>query len=216
MNTVALEEIGAGFSNESIGSQQVFRAVLEALSRPGLPVALTHDAEAPTQGHASSAALLLALLDPDCQLWLSPSLLASTAPTWLRFHTGCVVVDDPSVANFLWFHQDDALIDFSQFSLGTESYPDHSATVVVDMAEQPETASRRPALLLAGPGIKDQIKLALDGLRDESFETLLNGIKANRLSFPRGVDVLLTKPTQITGLARTTFLLTEQGVKPCM
>lgn len=212
MNKVALEAIGAGFSNESLGSQQVFRAVLAALSRPGLAVELTHDAETPPQGHSSSAAVLLALLDPDCSVWLSPTLLASTAPTWLRFHTGCVLVADPSAANFLWFHQDDPLSDFSQFSQGTDSYPDQSATVVIDLSEESVSAQLRPAVVLTGPGINGKVELTLTGLNDESRTSLLNAMQANRVSFPRGVDILLAKPAEITGLARTTVLMTGQEV----
>ena len=92
MSTTPLASLGAGFSNEAFGSQAVFRAVLQALSHPGRTVAVEHDAQAPAVGHSASAAVLLALLDSDCTLWLSPKLAASDAGAWLRFHTGCTVV----------------------------------------------------------------------------------------------------------------------------
>eukprot|EP01035_Chromulina_nebulosa_P040011 gene40011-54094_t len=76
----------------ALGSQSVFRAALHALSHPGRVVELPHDAQTPSRGHAASAALLLALLDPDCTLWLSPSLAGSDAAAWLRFHRGCVLI----------------------------------------------------------------------------------------------------------------------------
>ena len=84
MSTTPLASLGAGFSNEAFGSQAVFRAVLQALSHPGRTVAVEHDAQAPVVGHAASAVVLLALLDSDCTLWLSPRLATSDAGAWLR------------------------------------------------------------------------------------------------------------------------------------
>ena len=206
MNAIALENIGAGFSDEAMGSQQVFRAVLRALSRPGEAVELIHDAQVGSQGHASSAGVLLALLDPDCRVWFSASLRSTDVPVWLRFHTGCEVVTDASVAHFLWFHQDDPLLNFSGLANGTDSYPDQSATVIVDIATASAQPDDCPALSLSGPGIETSVSLAVPGLSSASFEVLLEGLSGNATRFPRGVDVLLAGPTQITGLARSTLV----------
>jgi len=102
MTAHALSALGAGFSNEALGSQAVFRAVLQALSQPGQPVRVDHDAQVPSVGHSASATALLAMLDSDCTLWLSPRLAASNAGLWLRFHTGCQLVDLPEQARFVW------------------------------------------------------------------------------------------------------------------
>ena len=56
MTAHALSALGAGFSNEALGSQAVFRAVLQALSQPGQPVRVDHDAQVPAVGHSASAA----------------------------------------------------------------------------------------------------------------------------------------------------------------
>lgn len=202
MSTTPLASLGAGFSNEAFGSQAVFRAVLQALSHPGRTVAVEHDAEAPAVGHAASAAVLLALLDSDCTLWLSPKLAASDAGAWLRFHTGCTVVADAAQAHFVWVAQGDALPALSRLALGTDIYPDQSATCVVDVSRAAiTTVDASDAWHLRGPGIQDVAALQVDGLPDD-FEAPW---AANHAVFPRGVDVLLATADHIVGLPRTTL-----------
>ena len=201
MSTTPLASLGAGFSNEAFGSQAVFRAVLQALSHPGRTVAVEHDAQAPAVGHAASAAVLLALLDSDCTLWLSPRLANSDAGAWLRFHTGCTVVTDPVQARFVWVAQGDEWPALGSLALGTDVYPDQSATCVVDVPRATATkADAINAWQLRGPGIQEMAALQVDGL-PEDFETHW---AANHAVFPRGVDLLLATPDHIVGLPRTT------------
>ena len=202
MSTTPLASLGAGFSNEAFGSQAVFRAVLQALSHPGRSVAVEHDAQAPAVGHAASAAVLLALLDSDCTLWLSPKLAASDAGAWLRFHTGCTVVTDPVQTRFVWVAQGDEWPALGSLALGTDVYPDQSATCVVDVPRATATtADAINAWQLRGPGIQEMAALQVDGLPDD-FETQWS---ANHAAFPRGVDLLLGTPDHIVGLPRTTL-----------
>ncbi len=200
MSTTPLASLGAGFSNEAFGSQAVFRAVLQALSHPGRTVAVEHDAQAPAVGHSASAAVLLALLDSDCTLWLSPNLAASDAGAWLRFHTGCTVVADAAQARFMWVAQGDALTALNRLALGTDIYPDQSATCVVDVSRAATTVDASDAWHLRGPGIQEVAALQVDGLPDD-FEAQW---AANHGVFPRGVDLLLATADHIVGLPRTT------------
>lgn len=200
MSTTPLASLGAGFSNEAFGSQAVFRAVLQALSHPGRTVAVEHDAQTPAVGHAASAAVLLALLDSDCTLWLSPKLAASDAGAWLRFHTGCTVVADAAQARFVWVAQGDALPALNRLALGTDIYPDQSATCVVDVPRAATTVDASDAGHLRGPGIQEVAALQVDGLPDD-FEAQW---AANHGVFPRGVDLLLATADHIVGLPRTT------------
>lgn len=200
MSTTPLASLGAGFSNEAFGSQAVFRAVLQALSHPGRTVAIEHDAQTPSLGHAASAAVLLALLDSDCTLWLSPKLAASDAGAWLRFHTGCTVVADAAQARFVWVAQGDALPALNRLALGTDIYPDQSATCVVDVSRAATTVDASDAWHLRGPGIQEVAALQVDGLPDD-FEAQW---AANHGVFPRGVDLLLATADHIVGLPRTT------------
>lgn len=201
MSTTTLASLGAGFLNEAFGSQAVFRAVLQALSHPGRCVVLEHDAQTPAVGCAASAAVLLALLDSESALWLSPRLVASDAGAWLRFHTGCVLVNDPSQARFVWVAQGDALPALHNLAQGTDTYPDQSATCVVDVAHATvATVGASGAWHLMGPGIQGATALQVDGLPEE-FEAQW---AANHASFPRGVDMLLGTAGHIVGLPRTT------------
>ena len=201
MSTNPLASLGAGFSNEAFGSQAVFRAVLQALSHPGRTVAVEHDAQAPAVGHAASAVVLLALLDSDCTLWLSPRLATSDAGAWLRFHTGCTLVSDAAHACFVWVAQGDVVPPLDSLALGTDIYPDQSATCVVDVSRAAATtADASDAWHLRGPGIRDVAALRVDGLPDD-FEAQW---AANHGVFPRGVDLLLATADHIVGLPRTT------------
>ncbi len=204
MNALRLSSLGAGFSDASMGSQAVFRAALQALSHPGRIVDLPHDAQVPSHGHAASAALLLALLDPDCRLWLSPSLARTDAAAWLRFHTGCVLVDAPAEAQFAWIANGDATPPLDAFAPGSDSYPDQSATCVVDVVSL--TASTAGGWTLSGPGIQTSARLTVEGRDADDFVAQW---RANHAAFPRGVDVYLATPRQIVGLPRSTRIEQE-------
>ncbi|MCR6476810.1 phosphonate C-P lyase system protein PhnH [Variovorax sp. ZS18.2.2] len=207
MNAHDLSSLGAGFSDAALGSQSVFRAALHALSHPGRVVALPHDAQTPSRGHAASAALLLALLDPDCTLWLSPSLAGSDAAAWLRFHTGCVLVDAPEAAQFAWVAQGDECPSFDIFARGSDAYPDQSATCVLDVAALAEGG--KAAWTLRGPGIQHSTRVAVDGLPHPGASAFAAQWAANHAAFPRGIDLFLATPQQIVGLPRTTRIEQE-------
>lgn len=198
--TTHLSALGAGFSSEALGSQGVFRSVLQALSQPGDPVALAHDAEVPATGHAASAAVLLALLDSECTLWLSPALASSQAGTWLRFHTGCVLVEAPEQARFVWVAEGDALPALASLQRGSDEYPDQSATCVIDVAVLAPAVEGAGAWRLTGPGIRAVQHLRVAGLPEDFVPQWAD----NHGAFPRGVDLVLATATHIAGLPRTT------------
>ena len=105
-----LNDLGRGFADPALCSQSVFRHALDALSLPGRIAVLDasgplKNMQAPRGAHTAAAALLLALLDQDCKLWLSDGFTHSDAAAWLRFHTGCSIVQDPAQADFAWVAQ---------------------------------------------------------------------------------------------------------------
>lgn len=208
MNPMDLQQVRAGFDDEAHGSQAVFRAALDALSHPGRPRAVDASAEAPRHGHRAAALVLLALLDADCSLWLSPALRGSDAAAWLRFHTGCRLVDQASQAQFLWVGLGEAMPALDCLAQGTDSDPDHSATCVLEV--QALDASGTPpgagldgaAWRLRGPGIDGEASLCAPGAPAD----FAHQWAANHAAFPRGVDLLLATPTHIAGLPRTTAL----------
>lgn len=204
MKAQDLQHIAAGFTHEAFGSQAVFRAALDALSHPGRPWPMPTDCALPRHGQPAAAALLLGLLDADTRLWLSPALAHSDAAQWLRFHTGCHIVAEATGANFLWVALGDALPAISSLHLGTDAYPDQSATCVIETLSLHENVA---GWTLQGPGIQNQRHLQVTGLSPDFKQAWQN----NYASFPRGVDMFLTTLTHVVGLPRTTRILNTQG-----
>ncbi len=201
MAAVDLSTLGAGFSDLAIGSQTVFRAALHALSHPGRIVPVPHDAKTPAAAQPASAAILLALVDPDCKVWMSPTLAQSDAPSWLRFHTGCALINDHRLAQFLWVARGDPLPAFGELRQGSDADPDQGATVVIDVAGIDSTAAEG-AWRLTGPGIQAVTRLSVDGLPAQFVEDW----RRNHAAFPCGIDVFLACESDVVGLPRTTTI----------
>jgi len=208
MNHRDLSTLGAGFGNEALGSQAVFRAAMQALSHPGRVVSVLHDAQTPAKTQGASAALLLALLDADCTLWLSDSFAATDAALWLHFHTGCRIVADPAQAQFVWVAQGDAMPTLASLNQGSDAYPDQSTTCVVDVATVQPGSADRPGWGLRGPGIQDQTHLQVQGVAPDFLAQWAD----NHTRFPRGVDVFLASSNTVVGLPRTTNIHQQGGL----
>jgi alpha-D-ribose 1-methylphosphonate 5-triphosphate synthase subunit PhnH len=196
MNAHALQDMQAGFAVEALGSQAAFRVALQALSHPGRVHPMPLDAECPAQGHPAAAVCLLALLDADCTLWLSPRLAGSSTAAWLRFHTGCTRVDSSAQAQFAWVAQGDEVPDLAAFMPGTDTDPEISTTLLIDVTG----FDGGDAFTLSGPGIASTQALQVQGLP----EAFADQWPHNHAAFPRGVDVLLASPAALVGLPRTT------------
>jgi alpha-D-ribose 1-methylphosphonate 5-triphosphate synthase subunit PhnH len=190
-----LANVAAGFADHTLESQAVFRRSLAALSRPGA-LQECGDVPAPPPGvHPAANALLLALLDQDCRLWLSPSLVGAVAG-YLRFHTGCVLVGEPQQAGFALVAGPAELPPLGCFDHGSEEYPDRSATLIVQVGVLSEDGPWR----LTGPGMRGEGRLQAAGLCAD----FLAQWQHNAKSFPRGVDLFLASGTRLCGLPRTT------------
>jgi alpha-D-ribose 1-methylphosphonate 5-triphosphate synthase subunit PhnH len=127
-----LTAIAPGFGDTTLESQAVFRRALAALAQPGLLVECDDAPEPPPGVHPAANALLLALLDHDCRLWLSPSLNGVVAG-YLRFHTGCVLVGAPQYADFALVARAAELPRLDSFDGGSDEFPERGATVVVQL-----------------------------------------------------------------------------------
>lgn len=203
MSAVNLATLGAGFGDIALGSQSVFRSVLAAFSYPGRSVAVVSDAEVPDSSRSASAAVLLALLDAQTPLWLSAGLVNTNAAAWLRFHTGCTLVDSPEQAQFVWAAHLDELPDASRLCAGTDASPEFSVTCIIDVASL-STLAQDQAWELTGPGIKDKAYLTIEALAPSSRSRFLQQQQARQALFPRGVDIVLATAQGIVGLPRTT------------
>ncbi|MFC7474794.1 phosphonate C-P lyase system protein PhnH [Dankookia sp. GCM10030260] len=182
-----------GFAEPVLDSQRCFRAVLEAMARPGRVQRLPGLPEPPAPLGAAAAAVLLTLADADTPVWLDAG---AAAEAWLRFHAGAPVVAAPAEAAFLLAcGAPPALRDLAQ---GTEEEPHRSATLILQVDALEEGAGWR----LTGPGIEQAHRLRVAGLPAEFAADW----QANRALFPRGVDLVLCAGDRLAALPRTTSL----------
>lgn len=187
--------LSPGFADTVIASQAVFRAVAEALSRPGTLIAVPEAPPAPAPLFPSTGAVALALADMDAPVFLDSTLDTSMARDWLRFHAGCPI-GSAGEATFALIGEASALTSLDAFAVGTPEFPDRSATLIVQVAGLGAGAGKR----LSGPGIKGEARLTVDGLPAAFWDAWT----ANRALFPQGVDVIFATPTTLCGLPRTT------------
>ena len=204
MTQPQLKDLGRGFAEPAESSQTVFRQVLDALSLPGRLQVMDlkgsmQTMQAPKNTHPAAAALLLALLDQDCKLWLSPGLESSDAAAWLRFHTGCTLVSDSSMADFVWVASPNEIPEFKKLAQGSAEYPEQSATCVVQVAGL-ETATT--GWSLSGPGINGTATLHIQAMTNDFVKKR----RASQAHSPCGVDFLFTHGSVFVGLPRSTVI----------
>lgn len=184
-----------GFADPVRDSQRCFRAVLDAMSRPGRVATLTALPEAPDGLDPATAAVCLALVDFETELWLPERLRGGPAESYLRFHCGCTVAADPSESAFAVI-DGPALPDLGAFPVGVDQYPDRSATLIV----QVDAIRGGEGMRLTGPGIERESRLALDGLDDAFWPAQ----RENAARYPLGLDFIFTSGSDLAALPRTT------------
>ncbi|CAH0204975.1 phosphonate C-P lyase system protein PhnH [Roseomonas sp. CECT 9278] len=179
-----------GFADPVLDAQAAFRAVLEAMSRPGRVVVAGSALQAPAPLCRAAAAVLLALADADTPLW---SDAGADAQAWLRFHCGAPIVAMPGDAAFVL--ASGAPPALAALQAGTEEQPQRGATLVLQVAALEPGRGWR----LTGPGIEHEHRLAVTGAPDG----FIAAWAASRTRFPRGVDVVLCAHDRLAALPRT-------------
>jgi alpha-D-ribose 1-methylphosphonate 5-triphosphate synthase subunit PhnH len=206
MLAMDLSKVVAGFNDPVNDSQRIFRNALQALSHPGDIVELAPCAAIPKHAQPSAAVLLLALLDADSKLWLSPTIATSDAAHWIVFHTNCTLVTLPALADFAWAQSIDEMPPLNSFNQGTDEYPELSTTCLLNVAGLESESISEPLLTLQGPGILGITQLCVTAMKRDKIEIFLSQWQSNQQQFPKGIDVFLCGVNQIAGLPRTTKL----------
>jgi len=191
--TLAATRLAPGFADPVRDSTRAFRAVMHAMANPGTVRRLAFDL--PGFGGVEPAALaaLLTLADGDTPVWLSPEIDAGLAP-YLRFHCGCPVVGEAKPAAFALLDRAENAARAFGFELGSDEYPDRSATVLVQVAG----LDGGTPVTLHGPGIQDTRRVA--PMLPAGF---WDGWRRNAGLYPRGIDALLVCGQDILGLPRS-------------
>lgn len=198
MHAVSIEQegIGPGFADPTLDSLRVFRALLDAMARPGSISPVVPARGAPDCLDGAAAAICLCLADLDTPVWLDPELRGAVA--WLRFHTGCRVTERPETAAFALVGDSRRLPALAAFAQGEPDYPERSTTIIV----QVPTLVPGEGWVMSGPGVDGTARLAVAGFGPD-FPTAW---RANNERFPCGVDMVFAAGDCVAALPRTTRL----------
>ena len=201
MSTNMTTTLAAGLSDAVHESQEAFRAVMDALARPGQVRTMGAALPGVALGGAM-ARLLLSLTDDETPVWWHSADAA--LPQWLRFHTSAPVALTKGTASFAVFAQAIPALVLADFAMGTAASPEFSTTLLIELP----SLSGGPELEWRGPGIQEVQRVALAGL-PEDFWTQW---QTNHGAFPQGVDLIFTCGDQGLGLPRTTRVRRLEGV----
>jgi len=169
-------------------AQSCFRAVLEAMSRPGTILMAGAALTPPEQICPAAAAALLTLVDNTTSVSLPDGTQA--AQDWLVFHTGARLAPAP-MADFVlaWDRP-----DLATLRQGTYDEPETSALLIVQL---PSLEGGSP-FRLTGPGIETACAISLP--LDKNFVAQW---QAQSRRFPLGIDILLCAGSRIMALPRS-------------
>ena len=185
--------LAGGLADGVHESQNTFRALLDAMARPGQARRLGPALPGVALGGAM-ARLLLSLADDETAVWWQKDG-AGLAP-WLRFHTGAPLADQPKAAAFAVVTDLSQMPCLADFAQGSPASPEQSTTL---MLELPAFEGGIPQAW-RGPGIEHVTVVSLAGLSDEFWRQCL----VNQAGFPQGVDMVLTCGEWVIGLPRST------------
>jgi len=181
-------DLGPGFGDPVADSQSCFRAVLDAMARPGHLHAV-RGVSAPAPLCDAAAAVLLTLADHETPLWLDPA--ATSAHAWTVFHTGAPIVPLCRAV----FAMALSLPELTDLADGTDEMPETSATVIVQVSSL--ATGRR--FVLEGPGLREPRVLRIDGMPAD-FVTIW---QRNHSLYPRGIDCILCAGNRLAALPRS-------------
>jgi alpha-D-ribose 1-methylphosphonate 5-triphosphate synthase subunit PhnH len=193
--------LAPGLSDTVHDSQQAFRAVLDALARPGQVRTIGPVLPGVALGGAMGR-LLLSLCDEETPVWWQYA--DSDLHYWLHFHTGAPLAAQPKNASFAVFSQTARSLALSDFAAASAASPEFSTTLLMELPG----LTGGPVLEWHGPGIRTSQQVGLPGLPDDFWAQW----QANHAAFPQGVDIVFTCGDQALGLPRTTRVRRLEGI----
>ena len=190
-----MSAVHAAFTDPSRDSQQVFRAIMNAVAHPGEVVRADMGFAPPAPLSAAAAAALLSLADFETAVWLDAA--ERDARQFLRFHTGARLIDEPALADFALLTDPQAAPALETFAQGTADYPDRSATLIMQVEAFGQDWR------LTGPGIDGKTRFSATPLPADFVAQW----RDNHARFPQGVDVIFAGNGQIAALPRSTEIV---------
>lgn len=179
-------------------SQQIFRAVLEALARPGIPMALPSqplDVLVPVITPVFALADLstgVCVLENAGDRWADALATATSAPTWPAEMAKLVAAIRPVSED-----------EIRGFARGSAHAPEEAALVALSVRDVGGGPRR---WTLSGPGVRGTATIAPRGLPAGFVAARAHAVAA----YPAGIDILLvTDDGRVVGLPRTTTITEE-------
>ncbi len=186
-----------GFRDTVRNSQEIFRALMDAMANPGRVMPVRDLVNAPAPLAPVAASIAATLFDHDATVWSDKAIASSEAAIgWLKFHTGLELTTNPSDAQFALISDAETMPSFEAFAKGTSEYPDRSTTLILQI----DGFDGAGELRLEGPGIKDIHTFAPSQLP----KMFIDQWAANRGAFPRGIDLIFAGKGALAALPRTT------------
>lgn len=181
-----------------VDSQQVFRAVLEALARPGTPMALPRGpvgvlapAVIPVFALADLTTGVCVLENPDDR-WADVISTATSAPAWPAEMARLVAAVRPVSED-----------EVRGFTRGSAAAPENAALVTLAVRDV-HGGPRR--WTMSGPGVRGTAAVAPRGLPAGFVAARADAVA----EYPAGIDILLvTDDGRVVGLPRTTTIIEE-------
>ncbi len=187
-----------GFPEPVKNAQNIFRYLLDAMSRPGEIQSIKTFTETVSTCNATTIASALTLLDYETPFWLSDSLNTQEVSEYLIFHTGAGKMETADKAAFLLVGNISELPALKEFSLGSPEYPDRSATILLAVP----SFESGTEVKLSGPGIKEEITFSAESLNVDFWKMA----QANNALYPQGVDFFFCTEDAIAALPRSTTI----------
>lgn len=185
-----MTHLSPGFADPVLDAQASFRAILEAMSRPGRIQRIEARITPPAPLCIAAAAALLSLADADTPLWLDAG---DVVAEWLRFHCGAPITPEIGAARFALACGTAPSLEV--LDVGTDEDPQLGATLILQVAGLVAGDGWR----LTGPGIQLEHRLRVLGAPADFTAAWAR----NHTLFPRGVDVLLCAGDSIAALPRS-------------
>lgn len=186
-----------GFSDVAVESAHAFRAIMQAMARPGSIQQLDAAVMAPEPLFATGAAVALVLCDFQTPVWLSPTLCTPAVTRYMRFHAGAPIAGTVDQAHFVFASAADVLPHPAELLQGNHEYPDRSATLVIQV-----TGFVPATVEISGPGIQASERFGVAGLEAGFWQAM----SENHARFPVGIDVIFAAPGRIAALPRSTSI----------
>ena len=169
--------------------QVVFRSLVQAMSRPGR----VEDLSEQLAGEPAYLAVLATLTDRMVTIGDPDEMIDPNRWLLLESRSALATDADYIVAN----GRRAPSADFAP-RLGELSHPERGSTLILEV--DAIGSNEGLSLGLRGPGIRDSVSVRITGLDAAWLKRRGEWVR----NFPLGVDLLLTDPTQVLAIPRTT------------